>query len=616
MSITSGMVCWRMVKVFLLTFLFHATLGVTPLVVGEEYVKDRPVLPGGKCKTAHRNSWTEQERWVWTQICEGREADLNQRADGALHSNMSEKWTRGHVLRSEFLETVLLHEPYRAALPHRGIRIKGAWFIEPLDLSEATLTKPLALNGCRFDGEVVLSHLETPYWISLGGSTFNRTLSMHRLQVGGSLRLNKEATFHEVQLSGAIIGDVLDMRRSTFADILDMNSLRVGTNLLMNDGARFQAVTLSGAKIEGEVAMKGSSFSSTLFMTGAQIHGSFFMTEASFSKVDLRGARITGQVAMVGSTFSDTLDMGGLHVGDELNLQRAQITTEEEVYLTFSMVGSNLDISGSSLPSLNLTGTQVKGEFRLGSSKHPSVKWRDGAKLTLRNTDVGTLQDRPEDAWPEELELDGFTYRRLGGMAGDGTSDLTRRDVSWFTKWLAKQQPYSPQPYEQLADVFSKVGQTQKSVAILYENKERERTEVASGLDWLWLTLLKIFIGYGYQTISRITLWVLAFTGLGTIMLRISKDNPFNSVFRNDPAVLPQRICNYFPRSLASCVEIYLPLIAYSFDRFLPVIRLRYYHYSKIDLRGWLAYYFYFHQFMGFLLASLLIASITGLTTK
>jgi hypothetical protein len=372
---------------------------------------------------------------------------------------------------------------------------------------------------------------------------------------------------------------------------------------------------LSGAKVLDEVDMKGSSFGSTLFMAGMQIHGSLFMEEASFAKVDLRGARIDGQVIMVDSTFSDTLDMGGLHVGDALNLERAQVTKDEEIHLTFAKMDSNLNISGSSLPSLNLTGTQIKGEFRLGSNQNSSVKWREGAQLVLRNTAVGSLQDR-QDAWPTQLVLDGFTYNWLGGLEGDGASDLTRRDVGWFKEWLAKQQPYSPQPYEQLAGVFRKAGQTQKAKDILYESKERERTEMASRLDWFWLTLLKIFIGYGYRTISCITLWVLVFTGIGTMMLRISKDNPFNSVLGNTPAIIPQRLYNYFPRFLASWIEIYFPLISYSFDRFLPIIKLRESNYAKTELQGWLAYYFYFHQLMGFVLASLLIASITGLTTK
>ncbi len=438
---------------------------------------------------------------------------------------------------------------------------------------------------------------------------------MYRLQVGGSLRLNKGARFHEVHLSGAIIGDVLDMQSSTFADSLDMNSLHVATNLLMNGNSSFQSVSLSGATIGGELTTKGSKFDGLLFMSGLLTRGSFFLERASFVEVDLRGARIEGQLVMVGSSFTGRLDMGGIRVGDELILRGVEVTSKEEIHLTFAKIDSNLDISDSSLPSLNLTGTLIKGELRLGSNQYPSVRWQEGANLILRNTEVESVQDL-EKAWPDRLLLDGFTYKHLGGMAGDGTSDLSRREVGWFRKWLSKQQSYSPQPYEQLAAVLQKHGQTQKAVAILYENKERERTEVASGLGWLWLTLLNMFVGHGYKTISRITLWIFVFTATGTIMLRIAKDTPFNSAFGNIPDVIPRPLYKHLPPYMASTLERYLPLIAYSFDRFLPLIRLRDYHSTKPELQGWLVYYFYFHQLMGFFLASLLIASITGLTAK
>jgi hypothetical protein len=99
-------------------------------------------------------------------------------------------------------------------------------------------------------------------------------------------------------------------------------------------------------------------------------------------------------------------------------------------------------------------------------------------------------------------------------------------------------------------------------------------------------------------------------------MLKLSKDNPFASVFENTQTICPQWLYDSLPRKISHSLEAYSPLIAYSFDRFIPIVRLRHYHYASIDLRGWLAYYFYLHQFMGFFLASLLIASFTGLTTK
>ena len=53
--------------------------------------------------------------------------------------------------------------------------------------------------------------------------------------------------------------------------------------------------------------------------------------------------------------------------------------------------------------------------------------------------------------------------------------------------------------------------------------------------------------------------------------------------------------------------------IAYTFDMLLPVVRLRDSHY-EINLKGWAEYYFYLHKIMGYVLASVLIAAVAGLT--
>jgi hypothetical protein len=53
--------------------------------------------------------------------------------------------------------------------------------------------------------------------------------------------------------------------------------------------------------------------------------------------------------------------------------------------------------------------------------------------------------------------------------------------------------------------------------------------------------------------------------------------------------------------------------VAYSFDMLLPIIKLREEHY-KMDLSGWPRYYFYGHKIAGYVLASFLIAGISGLT--
>lgn len=588
------------------------------LATGGELTRGHAVRPS-QCDALGQSNWTNQEKWVWKELCAGREADFNTKEDKVLSPNVQNDWPETRVVSPKFLNLIVLREPYVSALTHRGVRINGAWFKEPVDLSDAVLGKPLGLKNCRFDADVDLSRAQSSHWISLGGSGFYGLAIMPRLQVAGSLRLNRGAFFRkDVVLSGAIIGDVLSLDNVRVSGLLDMNSMRVETNVFMDKDSEFQDVALNDAKIGTDLVMTGSSFEGLLSMKGLLNRGSVWMSDgSSFAGIDLAGAKINGRLLINNASFTDRLNMEGLQVGGALLLRNARFTIATPIELPFSKIDSNLDVSGSVLPSLNLTGTIVKGEFRLGSGNHPPVQWKKGAKLTLRNTQVEVLQDRT-DAWPEHLELDGFTYVRLGGMGSSDGDDPMQRDTSWFKSFLAKQQPFSPQPYQHLSSVFRASGHTQKAADILYSSKEREREEIATGLDWIWLTLLKIFVGYGYQTISRVCIWVMFFTAIGTVVLKLSMNNRFGTASNSitPHPIVPAWLYVCLPRRMSHLIETYLPLIVYSFNKFLPILRLQHQPTASLDLHGWVAYYFLLHQFMGFFLASLLIASFTGLVVK
>jgi hypothetical protein len=104
-------------------------------------------------------------------------------------------------------------------------------------------------------------------------------------------------------------------------------------------------------------------------------------------------------------------------------------------------------------------------------------------------------------------------------------------------------------------------------------------------LRYAWLTTLNWVIGYGHH-IERALGWTIGLVILGAIVLRISGEGPKHG----------------------------LPVgLSYSFDMLLPVIKLRDAHY-QIDLVGWPRYYFYAHKIAGFVLASFLVAGISGLT--
>ncbi len=554
------------------------------------------------------SDWSPQEEWVWEQISQGEIADFNNAEGygGKLDPREPKGWKENRILRPKFLETILLQEPYRNDLTHRGVRIAGAWFKERLDFSNATIPSQLWLDGSHFEQKVDLSFLKLPFQLSLKGSvfvsslilvrakieiinmsssTFNSTLNMNSLEVGSSLFMRKKAQFADVDLVSAKIGGQLDVSSSTFNGTLNMNSLEVGSHLLMRDKAQLGKVNLTSAKIKGQLDMRSSTFKRALIMNSLEVGSHLLMRDkAQFACVNLTSAKIKGQLDMRSSTFKYALIMNSLEVGSHLLMKNTVV--KKSILLTFARIKGNLDISGAKLSSLNLTGTKVVQEFRLGSGSHLPVKWKDNSELILSNTEVGNLQDVPK-SWPDTLKLDGFVYQ----FSEDDTTDMATRKISWFKKWLGKQKNYSPRPYQQLAKILKNAGYEDKATEILFEGKKRQQKKTKTlSRNWWWLVLQRIFIGYGYHNF-RVLYWVFIFWGLGMVTLRLSGQD-----------VQVVKDVKYWG-------------LCYSLDMLLPIIELHKPHYN-IVLEGWVRVYFYVHKIFGYVLASFLIAGLSGLTKR
>src|ERR687895_1265410 len=102
------------------------------LSAGEGPRQNRPAEPGESCQTPANPAWMPQEQWVWEHICVGKIADFNSAKDygDKLDPKRREGWPANRIIRPGFLETILLYEPYRSALPHQGVRLNGAWITE------------------------------------------------------------------------------------------------------------------------------------------------------------------------------------------------------------------------------------------------------------------------------------------------------------------------------------------------------------------------------------------------------------------------------------------------------------------------------------------------------
>ena len=485
--------------------------------------------------------WTDQERWVWEKIKKGEDADFN--SDTKFGGNLDPKdvrsWPESRILRPKFLKTILFGSPFSEVFKGKTLFIEHAWFKETINLSERELSCFIGLEFCHFEKPVNLRNAKTNFLFSFNGSVFKDRLDMDNFRVGDSLLLRGGAEFNEVVLDTAVIGSQLSMVGSKFNGTVQMNAIQIGRGLFMGRKAIFKEVNLISACIRGVLDMGDSTFTEKLRMDSMKVEGNFYM----------RGSNVS---------------------------------TSEPIDLFHLCVEGVLDISGSQLPSVNLTGAKIKGELIFGQQKLPP-KWQENTSLNLTNAYVGALNDHPE-GWPNKLNLNGFNYDHFGGVMGESENNMASRETPWLLSWLNKQELYTPQPYQQLAYIIEKGGQKQKANEVLYASKERERQENKSFKRKFWLFWQWLFVGYGFR-FHHAFFWLLFFTALGALVLQVTGQGSLYS--------MPYGIF-------------------YSLDLFLPIIHLRELHY-EIDWDGVVRYYFYVHQVMGYVLVSYLVAGLTGL---
>ena len=176
---------YRRIATFLVYGVLYFTL-VSPLE--PSYAFDpahlQMALPENKCTIPPRTSWLESEQWAWIQICEGRKANFNalhhENLDPRIDAN-PHKWNERSLGRT-FLRTILLFEPYRSAIPHRGVFIVGAYFPNGVDLKDSPTSRRLVLERSLFPLPVALDRYSTSSYVRFGESSFHQ----HFLMVSGS----------------------------------------------------------------------------------------------------------------------------------------------------------------------------------------------------------------------------------------------------------------------------------------------------------------------------------------------------------------------------------------------------------------------------------------------
>jgi len=550
---------------------------------------------------------------------------------GNLHMNSLEVAGHLNMSLSEFKEINLRGAKINGQLIMNDIKEAGALNMDSMEVENHLL-------ACRSEfNEIVIANTKISGQLELTRTKVKGKLNMNQLSLGSSLFMWEESEFQEIEFIGGKIGGQLVMTAIKVAGKLDMNQLIVGSSLFMNR-SQFQEVVIRGSRITGQASisesniegdlhmdslkveshltMSGSTFQSLnmqstniggmtdmtqvkvkkkLEMSSISLGSHLLMSNSEFMHINLYGANVHGQLDLTNAVVNKDLNMESISIHQSILLYAQKLV--DEVNLKAANIGGSVYLSLTEISIIDFSGANIRGELHIGTYG-TKPKWTRNSILRLRNTQVGTIEDGGEDSWPQQLDLDGFNCSRLGGLFNHQnigiTKPITDRNSKWFIDWLAKEKDYSPQPYSQLASILLAMGHSEKANTVLHASKKRERKDAwnsGNWLKWFGFTLLNITIGHGYGArYFRSLIWVLAFTMIGAYVI-----------------------------STANLTTLTLPSvwdkIYFSLDRLLPIIELNE-GYKIQGVTGWQIYYFYFHELMGFLLGSFVVAGLAGVTKK
>ncbi|MGW2631490.1 hypothetical protein ACWC2K_19435 [Streptomyces chattanoogensis] len=231
-------------------------------------------------------------------------------------------------------------------------------------------------------------------------------------------------------------------------------------------------------------------------LLGANLPGGLHMEEARLRHPE--GVALLADRVMVSSvalsegfTAQGTVSLGGAQIADQLTLD-----------------GAVLRARGTALDCARMQA----GVFVFTPTEPPS------GLVDLRDARAVIVHDR-EDAWPDTVRLQGFTY---GSFHESG--ELQAHSVERRVAWIRRHPGYAAQPYEQLAGWYRQIGHDDDARRVLLA-KQRHRRKTLGLPARLWGHLLDAAVGYGYRPWLA-GLWLAALVLLGTTVFNAHSPRP------------------------------------------------------------------------------------------
>jgi hypothetical protein len=470
---------------------------------------------------------TAAERAALIAAADGSIARLeNVTESGAGHRHFSDRCAR-HPIRAILLRWICAEFAACRRVDPRGIRIEFAQIIGKLDFAHMEIRFPIVLRSCCIAAGIDLTESRTRL-LSLDGCYAGLILA-HGLKAEGSVFMRGGfRALGPVILQGAVIKGDLEFSGGHF---INRGEVAIAADHLQVQGDLMLDV---GFVAYGEVRLLGASVGADFDCSGGKL------LNRNREALAADGIRVGGTAFLGdGLTTNGLINLRGGRFGADLIVHGAQFAIDSQNGLLAENV-------------------KVEGRFDWRSIGHGPA-----TRLTLTHASVGQLID-DEGSWPAtgHLQIDGLVYGAIAPIEPENGTRL---------RWIARERPFSPQPYQQLAEVLKRAGLDDEArrAAIAREEARRiygDLNRFERLLNWLH----GVTTGHGHEfyrvlyfpVFLILTGWLLFAIAADEGLMFPAKEAAYNQYLQTGK--LPETYSEFDP--LVYTLDVFLPLTDFHQD--------------------------------------------------
>ncbi len=306
-----------------------------------------------------------------------------------------------------------------------------------------------------------------------------RALFAPELIIDGDLLFRDGSVAGEINIIDGHVAGLLDL---SGARLENPGNIAVCASRLTVGGPM---IGRDGFTVNGDVVLRRARIAGFLDLCGARLSN-----PAGYALVAPGLAAEGGVVFRDGSVFDGQVSLEDAHITGDLDLTEARFTGHQGGALAFAHLSAR---------QLKMPRTPVTGAVDLSHMR------------------VGVLSAHP-DSTPDGIRVSELVYDTLSPLLPPGER------VRWLT---TIDEGYLPQPYEQLAAVYRRLGHDSDARSVLLA-KQRRRHRTLPLPARLWGLLQDVTTGYGYRP-GRAGLWLIGLVAAGTAIFGFHHPAPVNA---------------------------------------------------------------------------------------